>query len=141
MIAIDTNVLVYAHRAETPLHDAALERLRTLVEGDDPWALPVFCLGEFCRVVTHPRIFAPPTTLAVALDVLAQTLSSPSARLLSPGDRHPQLFERLSREANATGNLAFDAQIAAVCTEHGATRLLTADRDFSRFPGIHTEGL
>ncbi len=60
MIAIDTNVLVYAHRAETDLHEMALDHLTSLCEGNQPWALPVPCLTEFFRVVTHPKVFTPP---------------------------------------------------------------------------------
>lgn len=141
MIAVDTNILVYAHRAELREHPRAHARLKALVEGDEPWALPIFCLGEFCRVVTHPRIFKPPTPLADALGVLEQVLGSPSLRLLCPGERFPQLFEEIAREANATGNLAFDAQLAAVLREHGVKTLLTADRDFSRFATLDVEWL
>jgi hypothetical protein len=133
---VDTNVLVYAHRAGFKLHRRAHDRLAELVEGDVPWGLPVFCIGEFCRVVTHPRILSPPTEPHVALDALDAILGSPSVRLLSPGPAYPSLFRRVTEEAGARGNLVFDAQIAAVCLEHGATRLLTADRDFHRFRGI-----
>ena len=67
MIAVDTNILVYAHRKELPDHALALSRLTELAQGRTPWAMPVFCLGEFLRVVTHPRIFDPPSTLDEAL--------------------------------------------------------------------------
>ena len=136
MIAVDTNILVYAHREGLDLHGAALERLSTIAEGLEPWGLPVFCTGEFVRVVTHPKIFTPPSTLDQALSALNAVLRSPSLRLLSPGERYLDLFEDCVREADARGNLAFDAQIAAVCLEHGAKHLLTVDRDFSRFSGI-----
>ncbi|MEO6029346.1 MAG: TA system VapC family ribonuclease toxin [Candidatus Binatia bacterium] len=137
MTAVDTNVLVYAHRAETTLHAVALERLRGLVEGSAPWALPVFCIGEFVRVVTHPRIFRPATTLETALDFIAQVLASPSARLLVPGPTFPTVFTEACRDGKVQGNLAFDAQLVAVCREHGVTTILTEDRDFSRF-GVPT---
>jgi toxin-antitoxin system PIN domain toxin len=133
---VDTNVLVFAHRAGAPLHRSAQERLRELVEGDAPWAMPVFVIGEFCRVVTHPRILTPPTDLDVALEVIDHLLAGPNVRLLVPGPRYPELFHKMCVAADARGNLAFDAQIAAVCQEHGATRILTADRDFARFPGL-----
>lgn len=136
MIAVDTNILVYAHRRELPKHKPALEKLQRLAEGEAPWGLPVFCLGEFLRVVTHPRIFQPPSTLQQAISALDGLLSSPTLRVLSPGVRFPQLLTAAVRSADARGNLAFDAQIAAVCVEHGAVSLLTLDRDFSRFPAI-----
>ena len=136
MIAVDTNVLVYAHRAELPYHTAAVNRLRELAEGDAPWGVPAFCLGEFVRVVTHPRIFDPPSTLEEALGSLTGLLRSPTARVLFPTARYPALFTDIVREGDARGNLAFDAQIVAVCREHDIERLLTLDRDFSRFPSI-----
>jgi toxin-antitoxin system PIN domain toxin len=136
VIAVDTNVLVYAHRAEMRLHEVALDRVRVLAEGNQPFAIPLFVIGEFVRVVTHPRTFNPPTTLEVALEYLDRLLGSPSARLLTPGPDFPALFGDACREAAAAGNLAFDAQLVAVCREHGVSELLTEDRDFSRFRGL-----
>lgn len=133
MIAVDTNILVYAHREEMPLHTTALGRLRSLVEGGTPWALPVFCIGEFVRVVTHPRIFHPPTDLDTALTFVEQMLGSPSARILTPGPTFPAIFAEACRDGGVQGNLAFDAQIVAVCREHGVAELVTEDRDFARF--------
>jgi toxin-antitoxin system PIN domain toxin len=136
MIAVDTNVLVYAHRRHLPQHGRALEWLTCLAEGPVPWAIPVFCLGEFVRVVTHARIFDPPSTLPQALSTLEGLLQCPTLRVLNPGPRYPALFDETARSADARGNLAFDAQIAAVCQEQGVSRLLTLDRDFARFPRI-----
>ena len=110
--------------------------LRRLAESDVPWGLPVFCLGEFVRVVTHPRVFRPPSTLEQALSALEGLLASPALRILNPGRRYPQLLRDAARSADARGNLAFDAQIAAVCVEHGASGIVTLDRDFSRFPQL-----
>jgi hypothetical protein len=136
MLALDTNILVYAHREELPEHRRALKWLQYLATGDVPWALTAFSLGEFLRVVTHPRVFDPPSSLEDALGALAALADSPACRILSPGVRFPSRFADAVRVGRATGNLAFDAQIAAVCREHGVGRLLTRDRDFSRFPWI-----
>lgn len=133
MIAIDTNILVYAHRDSFPLHAIAARRLRELAEGPVPWALPIFCIGEFCRVVTHSRVLSPPSSMDTALLAIERLLAAPSTRLLLPGETFVHHFETCVRQAGATGNLVFDAQIAAVCREHGVNRLLTADRDFARF--------
>jgi toxin-antitoxin system PIN domain toxin len=141
MIAVDTNILVYAHRRQPPHHDKALAWLRHLAEGNIPWAIPVFSLAEFVRVVTHARVFTPPSTLEEALEALDGLLRSPTVRVLNPGPRFPALFRQAAATADARGNLAFDAQIAAVCREQGASRLLTLDRDFSRFPGLHIVSL
>jgi toxin-antitoxin system PIN domain toxin len=136
VIAVDTNVLVYAHREEMPEHRKALASLRRLAESDVPWGIPVFCLGEFLRVVTHPRLLDPPSSLDQALGTLDALLEAPGLRLLSPREKFPAFLSEAMREADARGNLAFDAQIAAVCREHGVDRLLTYDRDFKRFPRL-----
>ena len=85
MIAVDTNVLVYAHRSEFPQHAAALSAIRELAEGSAAWGLPVFVLAEFLRVTTHLRILEPPTDETQALGVLEALLESPTVRVLSPG--------------------------------------------------------
>lgn len=136
MIAVDTNVLVYADREESARHAAALRAVRQLAEGDEAWALPIFCVGEFLRVVSHDRLFDPPTPALEALASIESLLASPSARLLVPGESHVRLLRSLIEESQVQGNLIFDAQIAAVCLEHGATTLLTEDRDFARFRSL-----
>lgn len=141
MIAVDTNVLIYAHRTETRLHSQARAKLTELAEGDLPWALPIFCLAEFVRVVTHLRVFSPPTDLATALDFLDRVLASPSLRLLLPTRGYPGTFRKACESGQVSGNLAFDAQIAASCLEHGVRDLLTADRDFARFEAMRLHAL
>jgi len=136
VIAVDTNILVYAHRTGAPKHERARQWLVSLAEGDVPWGLPVFALGEFVRVTTHRAIFSPPSTIEQAAAALENLLESPSIRLLNPGPDYPRHLLHLIRSAAATGNLAFDAQMAALCREHGVDRLLTEDRDFARFPEL-----
>lgn len=141
MIAVDTNILVYAHREESQQHARAFSRLRQLAEGAEIWALPVFSLGEFVRVVTHPGVFHPPSTLHDATEALEGLLASPSLLVLTPAERYWQLLKEALGEARATGNLAFDAQIVALCREHGVRTFLTEDRDFHRFSGFRVEHL
>jgi toxin-antitoxin system PIN domain toxin len=141
LIAVDTNVLIYAHRSETERHVEALRRLRVLAEGDSPWGLPVFCIAEFVRVVTHLRVFTPPTDLRTALDFIDRLLESPSSRLLLPGQSYASTFRDVCETAEVRGNLAFDAQIVASCIEHGVRDLITADRDFARFAAISPQFL
>jgi toxin-antitoxin system PIN domain toxin len=139
VIAIDTNVLVYAHREEYPLHGAAKAKIVALALGAEPWGVPVFCLGEFVRVVTHRRVLNPPSTLEQALAFLDRLADSESYRMLVPDIEYWADLKAVLMTSHARGNLVFDAQIAALCVRHGA-RLLTADRDFARFP-THTEQL
>jgi len=136
VIAVDTNILLYADRREMPLHRRGLAALKKLAEGREAWALPVFCVGEYLRVVSHPRVFDPPTPVLDAMTSVESLLQAPTAHLLVPGEQYVPLLRQMIDSAGARGNLVFDAQIAAVCLEHGATTLLTEDRDFSRFPGI-----
>ena len=136
MIAVDTNVLLYADREETPQHRAALRAIRRLAEGNEAWAVPIQCIGEFLRVVSHDRVFQPPTPIGEALASIETLLASPAARLLMPGNRYLQILRDVIARSGVRGNLVVDAQIAAVCLEHGASTLLTEDRDFTRIQGI-----
>ena len=133
MRALDTNVLIHAHRKEMAKHVEAERLLRNFSEGTTPWGLPVFCLGEFLRVVTHHRVFTPPTTMRNALVALDGLLQSPSARLLLPGDRYWACLHDVISQGQATGNVVFDAQIVAVCLEHGIDFLISEDRGLKRF--------
>ncbi|HYW85587.1 MAG TPA: TA system VapC family ribonuclease toxin [Spirochaetia bacterium] len=136
MIAVDTNVLVAAHRLDAARHEQALAWVRFLAEGEQPWGIPFSCLGEFVRVVTHRRVFDPPSSIEQAIDAVDALLESPSVRLLNPSAGHWALFRPSIVVGDATGNLVFDAQIAALCREHGIDRLLSEDRDFRRFPAL-----
>ena len=136
MIAIDTNVLVYARREEAPHHAAARRILVELAEGSTPWALPWPCVYEFLRVITHPRVFQPPTDLDAAVEDLTSLLESPALVLLGEGPAHLGHLRRTVLGGRASGNLAHDAHIAALLREHGVEELWTADRDFARFAGL-----
>jgi toxin-antitoxin system PIN domain toxin len=136
MIALDTNILVYARREETAYHKAALALLRNLAEGSDPWALPWPCVYEFLRVVTHPRVFDPPTRLEEALEDLGSLAESPSLVFLGEGPGHMAHLLRMVRSGRSLGNLIHDAHIAALVREHGIDELLSTDKDFTRFPGL-----
>jgi toxin-antitoxin system PIN domain toxin len=136
VIALDTNILVYARRQESAHHAAAREILKRLAEGDEPWALPWPCVYEFLRVVTHPRVFDPPTDPRVALDDLESLLDSPSLTLLGEGPSHPAHLRHTVESGSAAGNIIHDAHIATLVVEHGVRELWTTDRDFTRFPGL-----
>ena len=134
MIAIDTNILVYAHRRDSAFHEPAASSVKELAEGRRSWAIPWPCVHEFLAIVTHPRIYDPPTPLEQALAQLEAWTSSPSVSLVHEGPDHMQILAEMVQSASATGPRIHDARVAAICVGAGATELWTADRDFSRYP-------
>jgi hypothetical protein len=138
MIAVDTNILVYAHRAEAPLHSQAMACLRGLAEGAEPWGIPVSCLHEFLAVVTNARVFRPASSIEQALAQIDAWLASPQAALLHSGARHWSVLTELARKGRLAGGQFHDARIAAICIENGVSVLWSADRDFGRFKALKT---
>ena len=136
MIAVDTNFLVYARRTEAIHHAEAKRLLAELSEGLRPWAIPWPCVYEFLRVVTHPRVFNPPTPLAKALEEIDRLFDAPAITLLGEGLGHRAHLRQTIDAGRASGNIVHDAHIAALLREHGVREFWTTDRDFHRFPGI-----
>lgn len=136
MIALDSNILVYARRKEARHHAEAWKLLEELANGDARWAIPWPCVYEYLRVVTHRRVFDPPTDLEKALDELDSLFKSPSLTLLGEGPAHAAHLRTAVTSGRAAGNLAHDAHIAALAVEHGVREMWTSDRDFARFPGL-----
>jgi toxin-antitoxin system PIN domain toxin len=136
MIAVDTNILVYAHREDSEWHDAAQVRIAELAQGRASWGIPWPCIHEFLAIVTHPRIFAPPTPQAAAIDQLEAWLESPTLVVLSESDDYWKAFRATLEAGRIVGPLVHDAHVAALCIQHGIRELWSADRDFSRFPGL-----
>ena len=135
-VAVDTNILVYAHRPEAPEHDAARRALERLRHGSRPWAIPWTVAYEFLSVVSQPRIWLVPTPLSQAVAALAAWSAPGQARILGEGPAHLEHLTQITGELALTGSRVFDARVAATCLEHGVTELWSADRDFSRFPAL-----
>jgi uncharacterized protein len=133
MRAVDTNILVYAHRREPAEHVVAEKLLTQLATGVERWVIPWPCIYEFLRVVTHPALFHPPTPLEVAWEAMETLLDSPSMVMLTEGERHRAVADDLLRDTPVTGNLLHNAHIAALLIEHGVEEILTADEDFRLF--------
>jgi toxin-antitoxin system PIN domain toxin len=136
LIAVDTNILVYAHRQDSPWHMQAATCLRQVAEGDASWALPWPCVHEFLSIVTHPRIYSPPTAAQRALDQVSDWFRAPGLVLIGETSGYWDVLQRLIKEAKIAGPRVHDARVAALCVHHGVTELWTADRDFSRFPEV-----
>lgn len=138
MIAVDTNLLVYAHRDEFPQHKVALEVVRGLATGTAPWGIPWPCVGEFVSTVTNPRPFSPPSTPLQAATQLDVWIHAPTSRLLGERADTWDHFRELLVTSGVRRSGVHDARIAAICLDHGVRELWTADRDFSRFPKLRT---
>lgn len=136
MIAVDSNLLVYSHREDSPWHESADARIAELAEGQTPWAIPWPCIHEFLAIVTHPRIYDPPTPLERALSQVDAWMESPSLLLLSESEDYWLQLQSLLQSGKVCGPQVHDARIAALCSYHGVTELWTADRDFGRFPKL-----
>lgn len=138
MIAVDTNLLVYAHREDSPHHAASARILRELAGGEGSWAIPWPCIHEFLAVVTHPRIYVPPTSPSLALQAVRALAAVPNARFLHESSDHLEALGASMARGDVSGPRVHDARIAAICITHGVNELWSADRDFSWFPGLRT---
>ena len=139
MIAVDTNVLVYAHRRESRVHEEAAEVLRVLAEGNRRWAIPWPCCYEFLSVVTNRRIWrGAESSPGEAWSQLRAWVDSPSNLLLGETSGFLDILERLVLRPRVRGPLVHDARVAAICLAHGIDELLSRDRDFALFPELKT---
>jgi len=136
MIALDTNILVYAHREEFPLHAEARSCIEQLVATGQRFAIPWPCAHEFFSVVTHPRRFRPPSTADQAFAFLNTLASTDLSVWLSEGELHLRQLESLVASSRIQGPQIHDARIAALCLANGIRELWTADRDFTRYPAL-----
>lgn len=135
MILPDVNVLVYAHRLDTPEHRVYADWLTGVATGDARFACSELVLSGFVRIVTNRRVFPEPTPVDVALAFCSALLDRPACVMVRPGPRHWSIFADLCRASRATGKLVADAYHAALAIEHGC-EFVSTDADFARFPGL-----
>ena len=136
MIAVDTNVLVYAHRADCDWHEAADACLGALAESGAAWTIPWPCVHEFLAIVTHPRVFDPPTPLVDALAQVECWREAPSVSFIGEAAGYWEQLRAQLERGRITGPKVHDARIAAICLQNGVRELWSADRDFTRFPRL-----
>jgi toxin-antitoxin system PIN domain toxin len=139
MIAVDSNILVYTHREDSSWHERAAAVMTELAEGASAWAIPWPCIWEFLAITTHPRIYNPPSSIEDAVIQIERWLESPSVHLLSETESFWETLQPVLKHSKVRGPLVHDARIASICIRHGVRKLLTADRDFSRFKQLRTE--
>lgn len=128
-------MIVYALHDGTADHLRYRDWLQRALASGDPVGISELALSGFVRLVTNPRIFSVSVTAATAFDAVDTLRAQPSVITVAPGDRHWPTFRRLCVAAGARGNLVADAYHAALAIESGA-EFITADRAFSRFPGL-----
>jgi toxin-antitoxin system PIN domain toxin len=138
VIAFDTNILVYACRADIPFHARARELVESAMRSPAPWAIAWPCVHEFIAIVTNARIFKTPTPPEIAFTQLREFRDHDNLMFLSESDGYLPRLEQIALAAHIRGGAIHDARIAAICLHHGVSELWSADRDFSRFPALQT---
>jgi toxin-antitoxin system PIN domain toxin len=136
VIAVDTNILVYAHRRDSEFFQSAASAVRRLAEGPEHWAIPWPCVHEFLAVVTNPRIFKPPSRIETAIAQVEIWLESPVLKLIGESGAYWRTLAEILRQGKIVGPKVHDARIAAICRSHGIRELWSADRDFSRMRSV-----
>jgi toxin-antitoxin system PIN domain toxin len=136
LIAVDTNLLLHAHRADSPWHRETTECLAAVARG--PWAIPWPCVHEFLAIATHPRVFNPPSPLQDALRAVESWRAVGTLTFLQEEDGYWEVLADVLRKSRVVGPKVHDARIAALCLQHAVSELWTADRDFSRFAELKT---
>ena len=137
MIAFDTNILVYAHREDSPFHKKANSLLKTAAESKTSWAIPYPCLHEFYAIVTHTKIFNPPTPIELAIEQIESWIESPSLHLI--GENSIDYFDLLKKkllDGKLQGPKIHDARIVSICIQNGVNLLYSSDRDFNKLAGL-----
>ena len=135
MILTDANLLLYAYNVDAGEHDTSRQWLETQLSGSSLFCFAWQTITAFLRISTNPRAFVKPLSTKEATSIVTEWLERPQTVLLTPGEKHWSIFQKLLETGQATGPLVMDAHLAALALEHGAT-LASSDRDFSRFPGL-----
>ena len=136
MIAIDTNILIYAHREDSPFHAKAHSLVKEMAESKASWAIPYPCLHEFYAIATHPKIFNPPTPTELAIEQMEAWLESPTLHLLGESPGYFEILKQKLLLGKLQGAKVHDARIAAICIQSGVRLLYSSDRDFNKISGL-----
>ena len=136
MIAVDTNIIVYALRTDSLHHHEAFAAIQSIVEGPALWCIPWHCVHEVISVASHQRIYRPPSKMEDVFGFFDSLFACPTLELLVESAGYFEVLKEITRTSRITGPRIHDARIAALCLHHGVTELWTADRDFSLFPRL-----
>ncbi len=136
----DVNVLVSAFRTDAPHHALCRGWLDDALAGGDMLAISELVLSGVLRVLTHPKVFAPPTPLPAATAYVYSLLAHPRVMALRAGTGQWRVFMQLCERTHAAGNRIPDAFRAALAIEHGC-EWVTLDRGFAALPGLSLRNL
>lgn len=137
MIAVDTNILVYAVHSDFPQHPRALAALTNLAARGEPWGIPSPCVHEFLATVTRASYFSRPATVLEAWSFVSALLADYGCFVLDESARHFDTLLRVLADSDVVGPKVHDARIAAICRDHAVRELWTADRNFGAFPWLN----
>ena len=132
MKLVDLNLLIYAINRDTPHHLAARKWWEACLSDGEPMGLAWAVVLGFLRITTNGRIMPNPLDSDEALELVDDWLKQPAVFVVSPTDRHWDVFRQIIEPLGTAGNLTTDANLAALAVEHGAT-LCSTDIDFARF--------
>jgi toxin-antitoxin system PIN domain toxin len=135
MILVDANIIVYAHVRGFPQHESARAWLDAQLNGNSPVGLPWHSLLAFLRIVTNPRVFQSPETMADAWKQVEEWLDCDPVWVPEATERHREVLGALLAGPGMQANLVPDAHLASLAIEHGLM-LCSTDGDFARFPSL-----
>ncbi len=136
MIAVDTNLLVYAHRSAVPEHRRAREALARAASDSAGWGISLPVLGEFWSIVTHPKAAGGPSTADKAASFIRVLIRDGEMRIWTPGGSFADQLLQRAASLSVSGIRIFDLQIALIAADNGAREIWTHDLNFVRLPGI-----
>ena len=136
----DVNILVSAFREDAVHHERCRAWLNDTLAGRERVGLSELVLSGVLRVLTHTKIFHPPTPSGAAVEFVDALLAQPGSTTLRPGDGHWRIFHGMAVALQLTGNRLPDAYHAALAIEHGC-EWVTLDRGFAIYPGLRTVNL
>jgi len=136
VIALDTNLLVYAHRSRTPEHLKARKAIQAAHASRDGCGIPLPCLAEFWAVVTHPESRGRASTPEEAHAFLRALTEDAGMAVWVPEAGFERRLLQVAHDLRVSGARVFDLQIAVLAVENGATEIWTHDAGFVTLPGL-----
>lgn len=136
MIALDTNLLIYAHREGSPEHAAAAQAIMAALEDPRGWGICLPSVSEFWSIVTHPKIPGGPSSPNVVNHFFHYLLAEGHGNIWTPGAGFGERLMRWAASLKVRGKRIFDLQIAVIAYEHGAQEIWTHDHDFASIPPV-----